>query len=249
MGQSFPANLPAAYGLDDVRVDNPSAPEAYQRAIAGLATAGSLVPLFGRPGHPLYDLLGVRYVITHPGAALPLPAAFRDAAGWVFERPRPLPRLFLPERIEIDQGQWGSGWLEDNDDFARRALVSLSAGVGRRWRAREPAASRVAVAAVSGERVHGRATLAERRLLAASVYQDGGWHVLAGGVPRAGVLVDGIFAGAWLPPGAWDVDLIYRPPLLLAGCLLTALAVALGCAWWVPAPSRAAVLSWQGDGG
>jgi hypothetical protein len=246
MGRSFPANLPAAYGLDDVRVDNPSAPDAYRRAISRLATAGSsLVPLFGRPGHPLYDLLGVRYVITHPGAALPLPAAFQDAAGWVFERPRPLPRLFLPERIEIDQGQWGSGWLEDNDDFARSALVSLSAGVGRHWRAREPEASRVAVAAVSGERVRGRATLVERRLLAASVYQDGGWHVLAGGAPRAGVLVDGIFAGAWLPPGAWDVELIYRPPLLLAGCLLTAMALALGCAWWVPPP----VLSWKGDGG
>jgi hypothetical protein len=248
MGQSFPANFPAAYGLDDVRIDNPSAPDVYLQVVAGLATANSLVPLFGRPGHPLYDLLGVRYVITHPGAALPLPAAFRDAAGWVFERPRPLPRLFLPERIQIDQGQWARSWLEDNDDFARRALVSLTAGVGRHWRAGEPAASRVAVAGISGERVRGRATLVERRLLAASVYQDGGWHVLAGGAPCAGVLVDGAFAGAWLPPGTWDVELIYRPPLLLAGCLLTALAVALGCAWWVPAPACPPVLSWKGDG-
>lgn len=248
MGQSFPANFPAAYGLDDVRIDNPSAPDGYQQVLAGLATANSLVPLFGRPGHPLYDLLGVRYVITHPGAALPLPAAFRDAAGWVFERPLPLPRLFLPERIQIDQGQWGRSWLEDNDDFARRALVSLTAGVGRHWRAREPEASRIAVAGVSEERVRGRATLVERRLLAASVLQDGGWHVLAGGAPRAGVLVDGVFAGAWLPPGTWDVELIYRPPLLLAGCLLTALAVALGCAWWVPPPASAGVLSWKSDG-
>jgi hypothetical protein len=34
----------------------------------------------------------------------------------------------------------------------------------------------------------------------------------------------------------------------LAGCLLTAFAVVLGCAWWVPAPAGAPVLSWKGDG-
>ena len=34
----------------------------------------------------------------------------------------------------------------------------------------------------------------------------------------------------------------------LAGCLLAALAVALGGAWWMPAPACAPVLSWEGDG-
>jgi len=34
----------------------------------------------------------------------------------------------------------------------------------------------------------------------------------------------------------------------LAGCLLTAFEVALGCAWWVAAPAGAPVLSWEGDG-
>jgi hypothetical protein len=254
MGKSFPANFPAFYGLDDVRIDNPSAPDAYQRVTRGLGPPLALEPLFGRPGHPLYDFLGVRYVVTRPGAALPLPLVFKDAAGWVFERPRPLPRLFLPERIQVDQGQWAQGWLEDNGDFARRALVSLPAEVGRHWRARLPGESSVAVAGVAAERIRGHASLVERRLLASSVYQDGGWHVLAGRVPVAGTLVNGAFAGAWLPPGVWDVDLIYRPPLFLAGCLLAALAVALGCACWVPVPAhlihvgRAPVLSWNRDG-
>jgi hypothetical protein len=251
MGKTFPANFPAFYGLDDVRIDNPSAPDAYLRVTRGLGPPLALEPLFGRPGHPLYDFLGVRYVVAHPGAALPLPLVFKDAAGWVFERPLPLPRLFLPERIQVDQGQWAQGWLENNDDFARRALVSLPREVGRHWRARQPGESSVAVAAVAAERIRGRASLVERRLLAASVYQDGGWHVLAGGAPVAGTLVNGAFAGAWLPAGDWDVELIYRPPLFLAGCLLTALAVALACACWVPVPARAGrapVLSWNRDG-
>jgi len=249
MAKSFPANFPAFYGLDDVRIDNPAAPDAYGLVTAGLGPRHALEPLFGRPGHPLYDFLGVRYVVTQPGDALPLPLAFKDAAGWVFERPRPLPRLFLPEQIEVDQGQWEKGWLDGNDDFARRALVSVPRQVGRHWRALRPGESRVAAGAVAAERIHGRASLAERRLLAASVYQDGGWQVLAGGAPVAGTLVDGVFAGAWLPAGDRDVELIYRPPGFLAGCLLTALATALACAWWVPRPTTTPVLSWNRDGG
>jgi hypothetical protein len=263
MAKSFPANFPAFYGLDDVRIDNPSVPDAYQRVTAGLSPPHALEPFFGRPGHPLYDFLGVRYVVTHPGAALSLPAAFKDAAGWVFERPRRLPRLFLPERIQVDQGQWAQGWLENNDDFARRALVSIPSLVGRHWRARQPGESQVAVGAVAAERIRGHASLVELRLLAASIYQDGDWHVLAGGRPVAGTLVNGVFAGAWLPAGEWDVELIYRPPRLLAGCLLTALAVVLACAWWVPVPTcrgwrpseprpirpgGGPVLSWNRDG-
>jgi hypothetical protein len=61
-------------------------------------------------------------------------------------------------------------------------------------------------------------------------------------------LLAGAFAAAWLPAGTWDVELIDRPPLLLAGRLLTALAMALGCACWAPAPACAPVLSWEVDG-
>jgi hypothetical protein len=234
---SFPANFPEAYGLADVRIDNPSLPQGYGQVTERLSRGDRLEPIFGRPAHPFYDFLGVRYVITRPGVVLPFPLAFRDAAGWVYERPGPLPRLFLPARAQIDQGQW-SEWLEGNDDFALRDLVTPSDEVWRRWRARQPDRSEITVLGIESERVRGRASLVERRLLAASIYQDGGWRVLTGGRRLGGVLVNGIFAGAWLPAGDWDVELIYRPPLLLAGCLLTALAVALGCASWVPPPAR-----------
>jgi hypothetical protein len=245
---SFPANFPEAYGLADVRIDNPSLPASYDQVTEGLSRGNRLQPIFGRPAHPFYDFLGVRYVITRPGVGLPFRLAFRDAAGWVFERPLPLPRLFLPARAQIDHGQWRE-WLEGNDDFALRDLVTPGDLVWRRWRARQPDRSRLTVSGVEAERVRGRANLVEWRLLAASIYQDGGWRVLAGSRRLDGVLVNGIFAGAWLPPGDWEVELIYRPPFLLASCLLTALAVALGCALWVPPPARRAMVSWDRDGG
>jgi hypothetical protein len=236
LGTSFPANFPEAYGLADVRVDNPSVPDGYDRVTAGLARADLPVPIFRRPAHPFYDFLGVRYVIARPGVELPFALVFRHDAGWVFERPRPLPRMFLPERAQIDRGEWRE-WLEGNDDFARRDLVTAGAEVWRRWRAQQPDGSRLALTGVEAERVRGRVHLVEPRLLAASIYQDGGWRVLAGSRRLDGVLVNGIFAGAWLPAGDFDVELIYRPRRLLAGGLLTALAVALGCLCWVPPPA------------
>ena len=78
--------------------------------------------------------------------------------------------------------------------------------------------------------------LEERRLLASSLYQDGGWHLLADGQRQETLRVNGPFVGAWLPPGEAQVDLLYRPPGFLTGCLLAALGLAAGLVLWTPAP-------------
>jgi hypothetical protein len=92
---AFPANLPALYGLADARIYDPAAPASYAQLTA---------PLLGRQGdlrefrvvdHPLYDELGVRYVLTAPGVTLPLPLALRHPAAWIYERPRALPVVRL----------------------------------------------------------------------------------------------------------------------------------------------------------
>jgi hypothetical protein len=243
-GTAFPANFAAVYGLADVRVDNPSIPHGYVRATRGL-DRGVLEPIFTRLGHPFYDFLGVRWVITRAGVALPFRLAFADASGWVWERPQALPRLFLPARAQVERaGNWEQ-WLEANDDFAFRALVEPSDEVRRTWRAGDPAASVLRLQREAPARLSAHASLAEPRLLAASVYQDGGWRVVAGGQPLPAVRVDGTFAGAWLPAGEWDVELLYRPLPLVWGCLLAALGAAAGAAFWAPPPrARAgAVLS------
>jgi hypothetical protein len=98
LGRSFPPNLASVYGLTDARVYNPMAPRAYLDWIAPL-TAGwwGEVPELGAPESPLYQRLGVHYLLTEPDARLPEPLrrVFADPAGAVWELPGPFPRIFL----------------------------------------------------------------------------------------------------------------------------------------------------------
>ncbi len=234
----LPANFHLIYGLNDVRIDNPSIPAAYGEATVPIRPWPPM-RLFARPGHPLYDLLGVRYVLTRPRAAIPFKLAFRHPAGWIYERPRPLPRLFLPTRTVVFHGRKPLlEWLERNPDFGRRALVQSSPGRERNWRARAGRESSLEFRLPEPAHLRARASLAEPRLLASSVYQDGHWHLLAGGERRPTVLANGPFLAAWLAAGEQRIDLVYRPGIFVAGCLLAALALALAAAWWVPRPVR-----------
>jgi hypothetical protein len=236
-GSAFPANFPAVYGLNDVRIDNPSFPHAYARLTAPLRRS-SMPPIYGRPSHPLWDLLGVRYVIARSSAAIPLKRVFRHTMGSIYERPNPLPRLFLPHRARV----WPEGstdWLERNPDFSLRAMVTaVPEGGSRAWRAARPRASSLSGLSLEPARIRVQARLAEPRLLASGVYQDGHWHLVAGGERQPTVLANGPLVAAWLPAGEWRIDLLYRPLLLVWGCLLAALAWIAGLVWWVPRPGR-----------
>jgi hypothetical protein len=231
----FPPNFPLVYGLNDVRVDNPSFPFVYGGATWPLRRKPP--HLFTRPTHALYDLLGVRYVLTPPEAPLNrFKLVFTHPAGLIYERPRPLPRLFLPIRALIYHGEPWIDWLEANPDFSRRALVLASPEVSSDWRAQLPEASRLEVRIPEPAHVRAQAHLAETRLFASSVYQDGHWRLLVNGERRPTLLADGPFVAAWLPAGETRVDLLYRPGVFVAGCLLAALALTAAAAWWVPMP-------------
>jgi hypothetical protein len=84
--------------------------------------------------------------------------------------------------------------------------------------------------------VHARGRLAEPRLLASSVYQDGHWLLLVNGIRHETVIADGPLVAAWLPAGRQRIDLLYRPRIFILGCVLAALALAAAAAWWVPRP-------------
>jgi hypothetical protein len=247
----FSANFAAVFGLRDVRINNPSLPITYAAATSPLQRVPlSVTPAFGRPLHPLYGLLGVRYVVARPGSSIALPLVLRHPAAWIYERPNPLPRLFLPDIVKPHlAGSW-IDFLARNRDFGQRALVTEPPGSANRldrvWKAASPEASTLSVVAESPTWIAGRALLGERRLLATNVFQDRHWRVLAGGRPVPGVLTNGAFAGAWLPAGELRVDLLYRPTPWWIGCLLCALALALATTLAAPPPAR--MLSFDLDG-
>lgn len=239
LGNSLLANIPLVFGLRDARIDNPSQP-AVHALLTQPVSRNPMTPRFGKPKHPVYDLLGVRYVLSRPGHKLPLRPVFRHRDAWVWERPNALSVLFLPRRARIIRNEEWSRWVQRNTDFSARALVEPSPGHTRHWRSRIVVPSRVDLVEWQRARLRARADLGEPRLLATSILQDGHWHLLVDGRPVPTVLANGPLVAAWLPAGRHDLELLYRPSRLLLGCALAALALAAACALWIPPPARRA---------
>jgi hypothetical protein len=199
-------NAAAVYGLADVRISDPLKPFAYAQAVGPVSAAvGSTEHVLTVPEHPLYQLLGVRFVVAPPRMrSIPgLRQVFHDPTGRIFERESFLPRLFLPES------------------------------------AARPVDSAIEILRIEPARVTARARLAEERLLASSLYQDGGWRLLLDGRPFPLRTANGPFLAAWLPAGEHRVELVYRAPGFLVGLLLGAVGLA-GMVAWMLGPLRKA---------
>lgn len=238
MGDVLRPNLPSAYGLADPRISNPSKPWSYTNLMSLVSrNRRETTDVFRAPTHPLYRLLGVRYVLVRKRFSLRplLRQVFVGDGLRIYEYPDPLPRLFLPRAAEAFRGSTLS-WMALNPDFGARSLVARTPGGVRRWRSRRPEASALTVAEILPSRVRSRALLVEPRLLASSIYQDGGWRLLVDGRPAATVRTNAAFVGAWLPAGEHRLDLLYRPGSFVLGCLLAGLALGIGIAWLTPPP-------------
>lgn len=233
IGNRLRPNASALYGLADVRISNPVKPYLYTRLLAPVShSVRDINDMLLKSEHPLYQLLGARYVVVPPkvrprrGERRFLRPVLRDRNTWIFERTRVLPVLFLPATAETPSGRDWATWVTENPDFAARALVQPSPGRPGRWSAADPAGSGLDLLPLRPAHLAARARLGEDRLLATSVYQDGGWRLLVNGQPQESTLANALFVAAWLPAGEHRVDLVYRPPGFLLGMLLAALAVA-----------------------
>jgi hypothetical protein len=250
MENALPANVGQIYRLGDLGSYDPLTPLPIWWIRETLQVARPPREGGGQLDHPLLDFLGLRYVVTAPRRHLPgLRLAFRHYSGWVWERPRTLPRLFLARsarRIEpTREGDPSSAGrhllgIEDPERVFLAAREGVPpGGVGGAWSPRRPGASTLRVLARAAGHWVAEADLVEPRLLATSVYQDGGWRVEVDGGRVPARTVNGFFVGAWLPPGRHRVELVYRPPGLLAGVALAAVGAAAAALWWGWAGARA----------
>ncbi len=226
---ALPPNLAAVYGWSDARLYNPLAPATYVAALAPLIEGWSgEAPHLGQPEHPLYDLLGVRWLLVPPGT--PRPDAFRVLAdgpdGALWERPSALPRLFLPASALPQPAAWPAA-LAAITDFRAGALIE---GLRTPWQAREVEAGRLEIGELASHRLRARFASPEPRWLASSLYQDGGWTLRVDGHPVPTTRSNGPFLAALLPAGEHRLELCYRPPGFLAGCLLAVVGM-LGAGW------------------
>jgi len=238
-GPALRANFGTVYGLADPRSSNPMKPASYLEAIGRInlfprrATDG-----FAHPEDPLYGLLGVRFVMTAPRLPLPPPLrpVMRRPHGWVYRRPGALPRIFLPAAAAPCPEATPFRWSDCNAGVRDFALEAVLRPGERSWTAAAPAGSRLDLQEIGPAHLSARARLAEPRLLASSVYQDGGWRLVVGGTRLPTTLANGPFVAAWLPEGEAALDLLYRPPGFVPGMLIAALALAVGAALWVRPP-------------
>jgi membrane protein YfhO len=238
LGDRLLPNSATVYGLADIRVSNPFKPFTYVLAVGPVtASIRSTEHLLMKAEHPLYQLLAVRYVLGPPKmrSGPGWRAVFRDPTARVFERKQVLPRLFLPDSTEAGTREWRR-WIEENPDFAARSLVFAVPGRPAVWTAERPGESAMEILGMERARATARVLLAEERLLASSIYQDGGWKLLLDGRPHSTTLSNGPFLAAWLPAGEHRVELVYRAPGFLLGLVLAAVALVALVGWVAPRP-------------
>lgn len=132
----LPPNMHLPYGLQSVEGGDPLFPKHYGRLVRLIehGSSGGADRLAGgahitRAESRLLDMLGVKYIITAPGATPRDPKLRRVLAGSVdiYENPRALPRAFVVPRIEVISNPKA---LEDrltSREFDPRAEVLLDA--------------------------------------------------------------------------------------------------------------------------
>jgi|GEM_PF-682866 len=252
----YPSLLPV-YGIAEARPDNVLTPAAYLRVLKAAfgfnPTLVNYYASFDRPDHPLLSFLGIRAVVgsvllPQPRTLVPVPF-LGQMASLVFRNPRALPRWFVPAAVEVIDRRALDGWIAGLKDPGRVALFRDElAGAGavagaRELRVAAPVVGGGAAAAAAAapgsvraaqalEAVPGRALLtvpgSGLRLLATSIQGPVGWRArAAGGARLAELTVNGAFLGVLVPAGVSRVELVYRPPGLLAGTALALLALAI----------------------
>jgi len=240
LGSALPPNLAAVYGIGDARIYNPVEPALYATLVEPLLEKPrGNVPRAVVADHPLYDLLGIGFLLTEPEVELPLEIVVDDASGRLYRRPRPLDVLFLPNGVvSVEEASWPSA-VHRAGDVHESSLVIEEGKKSLAWQAELPLESSLHQVKQEGPRVSARGTLLEQRLLASrllAVGSESGWRLVSNGTPRATVRANGPLVAAWLPAGDHDLNLLYRPSGFFLGCVLAALGASLAFLRWWSAP-------------
>jgi hypothetical protein len=241
--QAFPAQIPTAYGLRDLRGYDAMTPRRIEEL---LARVEPLVEQAGRLGifraralshwaGPLYEFLGVRLLYVGRGVQRPpAGAGFRPLGGGFWSRgPGPGRALFattvlvLPDEEAVLRHVASAGFDPAVPAFAAPgptlAQGTPEPGARQAVALRFLADTPVEVAIELDAPVPGVLVLADTDLR--------GWRVLLDGRPTQALRANFAFRAVQVPKGAHQVRWIYRPESFLAGGFVSSIFLGLVVTW------------------
>lgn len=232
------------FGLKDPSGYDPPQPTERYLHIWQLAnpaaTAGvewQVSPELTPAGFQSLNLLGVRYLLTAPGAlppsSLPLRLVYKGADASIFEDPRAAAPAEVPTNVSVVEGERGSLLALSNPKFDVRREAVIEA---RQPGARQVSAGQgsTAVQREDNSEVLMTANLTRGGLVVLDDASARGWSVLVDGHPAQALQVDDVMRGVTVPSGVHTILWRYKVPGLVPGALislLAALVILLVAAW------------------
>ncbi|MFL6231607.1 MAG: YfhO family protein [Thermoanaerobaculia bacterium] len=217
-------NLLSVYGAADFRPHNPLAPARYLRVLDAAFGFHPTMNRYFAPvsnvDHPLLDFLGVRIVAGSPAVppsrTLEEIEAGRFAPFTLLRNPDALPRWFFPRGVDVIRPAEIDRWIAGLQDARRVALFADEAGS---WRPAGGESPPPRPLLTRPGHIILEITPGGERLLATSIVWSKGWSARAGDKPLPVLKVNGAFVGVRVPGDASRVELRFRPPGLVAGCV------------------------------
>ena len=248
------ANMGMSYGLDDIRGYDSIIPKQYVETMQALYPQHQLdynriSPIFTRDDwnhhggyisvldEALFDLLNVKFVITHPDVVIPFKewkVVYSDVAVSIWENDSVMPRAFL-----VDESDWDEKWLPSPGGFVYRDFQTPSQLLDI-----PNYESATITRDTKREKFIDVSIENDTWLVVSETYMEG-WRAFirpfgAGEDEEYATAVELVmanFQGVELPKGNWTVRLVYSPASMQAGLFGSVMSVAfivflLGTWFW-----------------
>jgi hypothetical protein len=239
----FPAKLAQVVGLRDVRGYDSLDPGRWLALLVLTADAHSpviqhaltqfliprmeITPTNTVRLHPILDLLGVRYVIFRGAPPPAVQPKFQSPDYWVMENRSALPRVFVPQRVEV---------VADDDERLRK--LALAEFDPRKVAYVEtpvdlPPDCRGTVEIVDEipERIVVAARMETRGFLVLADLWDKGWQACLNGRPVPILRANHALRGVVLPAGSATVEFRYKSATVTRAFRLAGAAAGILLGW------------------
>jgi hypothetical protein len=239
----LPAMLAQTHGLRDIRGDDgveskrlmdimafaadPRSPKINYSMMQWFSPRVDLVPPDGIRLSPILDLLGVRYVIFRGTPPTGIYPAFQGTDYWVLVNHAALPRVFVPQQVEVvtDDHQRLEKLMSPQFDPHTVAYLESPPGLPDSCRGKAEIVSEIPT------RVTVSVQMETPGLVVLADLWDKGWKAYLNGQPVPILRADHAVRGVVVPAGATTLEFRYESASFVLGLCLSGLAAVILLGW------------------